>query len=140
MTKIVLVDDHRLLRGILRGLLQSEPGLEIVGEAENGNQGLRLAEERKPDLLISDLRMEGMDGIELTREVHGLSPETRVIILTMYNDPIYVAQAMAAGASGYVLKGADLSDLLQAIEQVSSGHPYVSPSVDTNKSPFTNHQ
>ncbi len=129
MTKIVLVDDHKLLRGILRSLLESNPDFEIVGEAEDGKQGLELAGEWKPDVLISDLRMDGMDGLELTREVRGLSPATRVIILTMYGDPIYVAQAMEAGASGYVLKGCDLNDLLQAIESVASGHLYMSPAL-----------
>jgi len=129
MIKIVLVDDHRLLREILRGLLEAEPGIEVVGEAEDGRQGLQLAEQQKPDLIISDLRMERMDGLEMTREIHELSPGTRVIILTMYGDPIYVAQAMDAGASGYVLKGSDLNDLLQAIDTVALGQRYVSPSV-----------
>lgn len=129
MTKIVLVDDHRMLRGILRGLLEAEPGIEVVGEAADGQQGLQLAEERRPDVLISDLRMEGMDGLQLTREIRDFSPMTKVIILTMYGDPIYVTQALEAGASGYVLKGADLTDLLQAIQDVSSGQHYLSPSL-----------
>jgi DNA-binding NarL/FixJ family response regulator len=129
MTKILLVDDHRMLRGILRGLLEAEPGIEIVGEAEDGRQGLLLAEEQRPDVLISDLRMQDMDGLELTRELRELSPDTRVIILSMYGDPVYVAQAMHAGASAYVLKGSDLNDLLQAIDRVASGQRYVSPSI-----------
>jgi two-component system, NarL family, response regulator LiaR len=129
MTKIILVEDHRMLRGILHELLDLEPGLEVVGEAENGTQGLRLAEESKPDVVISDLRMEGMNGFEFTREIHVLLPATRVIILTMYGDPGCVAQAMEAGASGYVLKGADLNDLLQAIEKVASGQSYLSPAL-----------
>ncbi len=131
MTKIVLVDDHQTLRGILRKLLELEPGLEVVGEAEDGKQGLRLTEERKPDIVISDLRMDGMDGLELTREILGHSPATRVIILTMHGDPIYVAQALEAGALGYVMKGTDFNELLQAIHKVSLGESYVSPSLAT---------
>jgi DNA-binding NarL/FixJ family response regulator len=129
MTKIVIVDDHKLLRGILRGLLESEPGLEVVGEADDGFQGLRIAQEQKPDVLISDLRMDKMDGIELTRKLQGLVPSTRIIILTMYGDPIYVHKAIDAGASAYVLKGSDIDELIHAIRLVSSGNQYLSASL-----------
>ena len=129
MTKILIVDDHRLLREILRTLLDAEPGLEVVGEANDGREGLLIAEERHPDVTICDLRMERMDGIELTRELQGLSPATRVIILTMYADPIYVKQAIDAGASAYVLKGTDMGELIQAIHEVTSGNRYLSPSL-----------
>ena len=129
--KIVLVEDHRNLRGIIRALLQSEPGFEVVGEAANGKEALHVAKEWKPDVWISDLRMEAMDGLELTREIHGLSPATRVIIWTMHGDPFYVAQAMAAGASGCMLNGDDSRVLLQAIEAVASGKSYLSPSLST---------
>jgi DNA-binding NarL/FixJ family response regulator len=89
-------------------LLDAEPGLEVVGEANGGREGLRVAEGQKPDVALCDLRMDGTDGIELTRELHGLSPATRTVILTMYGDPVYVAQATEAGASAYVLKGTDV--------------------------------
>jgi DNA-binding NarL/FixJ family response regulator len=129
MTKIVIVDDHKLLRGILRGLLEAEPGLEVVGEADDGFQGLKIAEEQKPDVLISDLRMDKMDGIELTRKLQGTVPSTRIIILTMYGDPVYVSRAMNAGASGYVLKGSDIDELIHAIQLVQSGNQYLSASL-----------
>ena len=129
MTKIVIVDDHKLLRGILRGLLESEPGLEVVGEADDGFQGLQVAEEQKPDVLISDLRMDKMDGIELTRRLQGAMPSTRIIILTMYGDPIYVSRAINAGASAYVLKGSDIDELIHAIHLVQSGNQYLSASL-----------
>jgi DNA-binding NarL/FixJ family response regulator len=129
MTKIVIVDDHKLLRGILRGLLEAEPGMEVVGEADDGFQGLKIAEEQKPDVLISDLRMDGMDGIELTRKLQGLAPSPRIIILTMYGDPIYVSRAIDAGASGYILKGSDIDELIRAIRLVQSGNQYLSASL-----------
>jgi DNA-binding NarL/FixJ family response regulator len=134
MTKIVIVDDHKLLRGILKGLLEAEPGLEVVGEADDGLQGLQIAEERKPDVLISDLRMDRMDGIELTRKLQGIVPSPKIIILTMYGDPIYVHRAIDAGASGYVLKGSDIDELVQAIRLVSSGNQYVSASLSGTNS------
>ncbi len=130
MTRVVLVDDHRMLRSILKGFLESEPEIEVVAEAEDGLQALQAAAEFKPDVVISDLRMEKMDGLELAREIQGTLPATRVIILTMHNDPAIISQALDAGASGYVLKGTDLGDLLRAIEQVSSGHRYVSPALN----------
>ncbi len=129
MTTIVIVDDHKMLRGILRTLLDAEPGLEVVGEADNGRTGLLIAGEHKPDVAICDLRMTPMDGLELTRELHTHSPATQVIILTMYGDPLYVTQAMEAGAAAYVLKGTDIGELIQAIHQVSSGKRYLSPSL-----------
>ncbi len=135
MTKIVIVDDHKLLRGILRGLLEAEPGLEVVGEADDGFQGLKVAEEQKPDVLISDLKMDRMDGIELTRKLQGAVPSTRIIILTMYGDPIYVTRAIDAGALGYVLKGADIDELIHAIHRVQSGNQYLSASLN----PLTSH-
>ena len=133
MTTIVIADDHKLLRGILRTLLDAEPGLDVVGEASDGWEALRIAKEHQPDIAICDLRMERMDGIELTRKLQGLSPATRVIILTMYADPVYVAQAMEAGASAYVLKGTDIGDLVQAIREVTSGNRYLSPSLSGNQ-------
>ncbi len=134
MTKILIVDDHKMLRGILRTLLNAEPGLEVVGDANDGRTGLRIAEEHQPDIAICDLRMDGMDGIELTRELQALSPPIRVIILTMYGDPVYVTQALEAGASAYILKGTDISELIQAIHEVNSGHRYLSPSLPGQES------
>ena len=126
MTKIVIVDDHKLLRGILRGLLEAEPDLEVVGEADDGFQALTVAEEQKPDVLISDLKMDRMDGIELTRKLQGVAPSTRIIILTMCGDPIYVIRAIDAGASAYILKGSDIDELIRAIHLVESGSQYFS--------------
>jgi len=117
----------------LRTLLDAEPGIEVVGEADDGREGLRLAKEHQPDVVICDLRMETMDGIELTRELQGLSPLTRVIILTMYQDPVYITQAMEAGACGYVLKGTDIGELVRAIHEVTSGHRYLSPFLSEKK-------
>jgi DNA-binding NarL/FixJ family response regulator len=128
-TKVLLVDDHKMIRNILRGLLDSEPGIQVVAEANNGKEGLRIAEEQHPDVIVTDLKMSGMDGLEMAREIGGHAPSSKVIILTMYGDPMYVSQAVEAGAQGYVLKGGDLGELVQAIHDVASGQRYFSPSI-----------
>ncbi len=133
MTRILLVDDHGMLRELIRGLLESEPGLTIVGEAEDGRKGLQLAEAQKPDLVISDFRMQEMNGLEMIREIHSFSPGTRIIIHSMLEDPACVAMAMEAGASGYVLKGSSFDDLLMAIHMAISGQHYISPSLVDHK-------
>jgi DNA-binding NarL/FixJ family response regulator len=128
-TKVLLVDDHKMIRNILRGLLNSEPGIQVIAEAKDGREGLELAEKQQPDVVITDLKMAGMDGIEMARKMGWRAPSSKVIILTMYGDPIYVSQAREAGAHGYVLKGGDLNELIQAIHDVAAGHPYFSPAL-----------
>jgi DNA-binding NarL/FixJ family response regulator len=125
----MLVDDHKMIRNILRGLLDSEPGIQVIAEAQDGHEGLEIAEKQQPDVVITDLKMAGMDGIEMAREIGWHAPSSKVIILTMYSDPIYVNQAREAGARGYVLKGGDLSELIQAIHDVAAGRPYFSPAL-----------
>jgi DNA-binding NarL/FixJ family response regulator len=129
MTRVLIVDDHGMLRELLRGLLEAEPGIIIVGDAEDGRKGLQMAMEHNPDVIISDLRMKGMGGLDMIREIRAFSPGARVIVFSMHGDPSYVALAMDAGASGYVLKDSGFTDLLQAIATVSEGQTYVSPSI-----------
>jgi two-component system, NarL family, response regulator NreC len=125
MTTIVLVDDHQILRQGVRNLLEDDPDLKVIGEAADGKEGIELTEKLKPDILISDLMMKGLNGIDVTREVRKLSPATRIIILSMYDDDGYVNQAMRAGAMGYVLKGSGIDELLTAIRKVLSGSTYL---------------
>lgn len=129
MLTIVLVDDHQILREGVKNLLEDEPDLKVIGEAPDGLTGIELTEKLTPDILISDLMMKGLNGIEVTREVRKRSPNTRIIILSMYDDDGFVNQAMRAGAMGYVLKGSGISELLTAIRKVASGSSYLGSSL-----------
>ena len=129
MTTIILVDDHKIVRTGIARLLEDEPDLKVIGEGANGQEGIEAARTLKPDILISDLMMNGLTGIDVTREVKKVSPETKTIILTMYNDAGYIARAKQEGAMGYVLKGSGIDDLIQAIRQAGSGDFYLSPKI-----------
>ncbi len=127
MPNILLADDHNIVRQGLRALLQSEPHFRLVGEASDGIEALRLAERLKPDVLITDLMMPGLNGLEVTRQVTKLLPQTRVIILSMYTNDAYVLEALKNGALGYVLKDSQAADLIQAVKEVIAGNRYLSP-------------
>lgn len=129
MTTIVLIDDHKIVRQGIRGLLEDQSDFRVVGEAANGTEGIGLVGSLKPDILISDLMMNGLNGIDVTREVCRLFPETRTIILSMYSDSGYVNRALEEGARGYVLKGSGIDELVTAIRRVASGKCYLSPSI-----------
>ena len=101
----------------------------MIGEAANGTEGIELLGSLKPDILISDLMMDGLNGIDVTREVRKRSPETKTIILSMYDDPGYINRALQEGARGYVLKGSGIDELVTAIRRVVSGDRYLSPSI-----------
>lgn len=133
MITIVLVDDHEIVRQGVERLLEDEPDLKVVGEAADGTEGIELVAKVKPDILISDLMMNGPSGIEVTREVRKRSPETKTIILSMYNDVAYVTAAMHEGARGWVLKGSGIDELITAIRQVASGGCYLSASLAERK-------
>lgn len=125
--KILLADDHVIVRQGLRALLASEKDLEIVGEAGNGLEALEAARRLKPDIAILDLMMPELNGLETTRQMFKNSPQTRVIILSMYDDEGFVLDALAKGAAGYVLKDSDAVDLIHAVREVSHGRKYLSP-------------
>lgn len=129
MITIMLVDDHNMVRDGIKRLLEDEPDFKVVSEAENGAEAIQQAKRLKPDILVTDLMMNGPNGIEVSREVRKNSPATRVIILSMYNDSGYVDQAMKEGAKGYVVKGSGIDELITAIRKVSSGECYLSPSL-----------
>ncbi len=124
---IVLVDDHPVVRKGLRALLEAEPDLSVVGEAASGQEAIDLVERLKPALLIVDLRMPGLDGLEVTRQVSRRSPHTRVLILSMHANEAYVTEGLRSGATGYVLKDTDSPSLLLAVREVAAGGRYLSP-------------
>jgi DNA-binding NarL/FixJ family response regulator len=124
---IVLADDHHVVRQGLRALLQAEPDFSIVGEAADGREALTLIEGLKPKVLIVDVMMPGLNGLEVTRQVHQLSAKTRVVVLSMYANEAYVMEALRNGASAYVLKESKAWDLLHAVREVAAGRHYLSP-------------
>lgn len=124
--KVLLADDHKLLRSGLKLLLQRNPGMQVVGEAADGEQTIQLFEQLQPDILLLDLSMPAMDGIECLKEIKSRYPEAKVIVVTMHEDENYIKRAMEAGASAYVPKSAADTDLLKAIEAVQAGGIYLS--------------
>lgn len=127
--RVVIVDDHLIVRQGLKQILELEPDIEVVGEAENGLDCLKVIEAARPDLVFMDLRMPGVSGIEATRLVCGKFPETRVIVLTIYEDDAYVKEAIRAGAKAYVLKKAKREDLVRVVRDVLQGRAFLDPSV-----------
>jgi DNA-binding NarL/FixJ family response regulator len=128
-TTLVVADDHPLVRSGIRALLEEIPGYHIVGEASNGHEAIQLVERLQPDLLVVDLTMPELGGIEVTRRVSQASPRTRVIVLSMHTSDLYVLEALRSGAAGYVCKGSRPGELLDAIQCVRNGQSYLSPSL-----------
>jgi two-component system, NarL family, response regulator NreC len=127
MTSIVLADDHTVVRAGLRALLAAEPGFEVVAEAADGLEAVRLVERLQPDVLVVDVMMPGLNGIEVTRQVRQRVPKTRVVVLSMHAHEPYVLEALRHGAGGYVLKDASSEQLTQAVREVAEGRHYLSP-------------
>lgn len=119
--RLLVADDHGLMRWALGAMLAGEPDLEVVGEAKDGREALALCRKRHPDLVLMDVQMPGMDGISATREIKVEHPETVVLMVTAFEDPDYLLGAVRAGAAGYVLKHADRDELLGAVRGVLSG-------------------
>ncbi len=128
-TRILLVDDHRLMLEGLRSLLEKERGLEVVGEAQDGRTAMKLANELKPDVVIMDVVMPGLNGIEATRHILAEQPRPKVIALSMYSYKRYVADMFRAGVSAYVLKDCALKELVAAIRAVCRGETYLTPTI-----------
>lgn len=128
---IVVVDDHPVVRNGLVALLRTIPGLEVVGEAADGDTAVRVVEEHEPDVVLMDVRMPGMDGVEATRRIREQTPGSRVLILTMHDDDATVFTAMQAGAQGYLLKEADQDDIVRAVRGVVAGEAIFGPGVAT---------
>jgi len=127
MTTIVLADDHPVVRQGLRALLEAEPDFRVTGEASDGLEAVQLVKRLQPNVLVLDLMMPGLNGLEVTRQVRQRSSETRVVILSMYSNEGYVLEALRNGATGYVLKDAAGVELVQAVRAVATGKRYLSP-------------
>ena len=127
--RVVLADDHAVVRAGIRAMLESLGGIEVVGQATNGREALALVEQHHPDVLLCDISMPEMNGLEATTRVVKESPNVRVIIVSMHTSEEYVWQALKAGATGYLLKDAEASELDFAIRAVLSGTTYHTPSV-----------
>ena len=127
--RVLIADDHPLFRDGLRALLMADPAAEIVGEAATGEEAVALAAELQPDVILMDLQMPGLDGIEATRRIVMASPHIRVLVVTMFSDDLSVFGAMRAGARGYMLKGASHAEMLAAIRSVASGAAIFSPQI-----------
>jgi DNA-binding NarL/FixJ family response regulator len=126
---VLLVDDHTVVRQGLRALLESEGDMKVVGEAENGRQAVVLAKKTLPDVVVMDVAMPVLNGIEATRQISKNIPSTKVLGLTSYGDDEYVAQLMQAGASGFLIKQTAAENLLKAIREVRQGKSFFSPTV-----------
>ncbi|WP_296185119.1 response regulator [Pseudomonas sp. UBA1879] len=127
--RIALVDDHSLVRDGVRALLSARPLFEVVGEAENAAQGLKMCEEVRPDILLVDIGLQDMNGLELTQLIRQRCPAIKILILSMYDNQEYVATSIRAGASGYVLKNAPSREIVAAIEAIATGGTFYSAEV-----------
>jgi DNA-binding NarL/FixJ family response regulator len=127
--RIVIVDDHMIVRQGLKMLLQGHEDVEVVGEAENGWQAVRVAKETKPEIVLMDLAMPSLNGIDATRHILREVPGTRVLVLSSYGDEQFVQQMTEAGAVGYLIKQTAAADLLTAIREVHNGHAFYSPAI-----------
>ncbi|NMB01626.1 MAG: response regulator transcription factor [Firmicutes bacterium] len=127
MIKVLIVDDHPLLRQGLSTLLELEGGINVVGQASNGPEALRLAAELQPDVILLDINMPGMNGIEVAKTVRKRHPEVAILVLTIHDNESYVNEMIRSGAKGYLLKDAEPSQVVQAIKQVYSGESVYPP-------------
>lgn len=128
-TRILLVDDHQIMREGLMSLMAGEPDLEVVGDASDGRQAVQMAKKLKPDLVVMDISMPGLSGIEATRQILDELGRVRVLALSMHADPRFVAGALEAGAHGYMIKDCTSQELLEYIRTVAGGGTYLSPQV-----------
>ncbi|MFZ2410506.1 MAG: response regulator transcription factor [Candidatus Methanoperedens sp.] len=127
--RIVLADDHKMIRDGLRALIEKHKNMEVIGEASDGQIAVQTVKKLSPDVVVIDIGMPELNGIEATRQIKALKCNPRVIGLSMHADRRYVAQMMKAGASGYILKDSAFEELVQAIETVAKGRTYLSPQV-----------
>ena len=129
--KLLIADDHPVVRDGLSGMFAPDPGFEVVGQASDGAEAVRLAEALKPDVILMDLRMPGMDGVAAITEIARRALPVRVLVLTTYDTDSYVLPAIEAGATGYLLKDAPRAELLRAVRAAADGQGVLSPSVAT---------
>ena len=127
--RVLIVDDHIIVRSGLRLLLEAQPDIDVVGEASDGREALNLVEKHLPDVVLMDITMPGMDGLEATRLIKASWPQINVLALTMHRSDEYFFEMLKAGASGYILKGAETSDLMQAVRVVGRGEVFLYPTM-----------
>lgn len=127
--RIMLADDHALVRQGTRRILEEHPDFRVVGEAENGEQALELVKHLNPDVAILDIRMPKLSGVDVVRGINGSSPETKILILSAYDDDEYILALMEAGVSGYLLKTAQANDLVEAVRSVAQGKNVLHPDI-----------
>ena len=125
MTRVLLVDDHAVVRAGLRALLEASGWVEVVGEASSGEEGVRKTRSLEPDIVVMDLAMPGMDGVQATRRIAALDLGTKVLVLTIHDEDEFLVPALEAGAAGFLNKSAADTDLLGALEAVARGHSYL---------------
>ncbi len=128
-TKVLLVDDHAVVRQGFRALLEAEPDMTVVGEADNGRRAVQLAVKLRPEVVVMDIAMPRLNGLEATRQIAKEAPATKVLILSSYDNDEFVDQSTKAGAAGYLLKQTAAADLLQAIREAKEGNVFFSPAV-----------
>ena len=126
---IVIAEDHTILRAGLKALLETNPRFEVVGEADNGRDAIQRVAELKPDLIIMDLSMPGLSGIDAIKDIRDRYPEVKALVLTVHSEEEYVLSSLEAGANGYVLKDATQNELITAAERVLNGKTYLSPDI-----------
>lgn len=130
MPRVLIVDDHAVIRRGVQGILRTYPEWDLCGEADNGQDAIRLAGELAPEVVIMDVSMPGMNGLEATRIIHEVLPETKVLLLTLHSSSEFVRSAFRAGARGYVLKSDAENELVRALNVVIGEGTYVSPAID----------
>lgn len=130
---VVLADDHQVVRQALRSLLDGQAGVKVVDEAPNGAQAIKLVMAHRPDVLVVDLAMPDMNGFAVAEKLQTEVPETAIVVLSMYNNPSYVVEALLSGATAYVLKEAPAHELVSAIQSVVRGERYLSSGIDAKK-------
>ncbi len=127
--KILIADDHKITRDGLAALIEKQPDMEVIGEAENGRTAVKLVDELKPDIIIMDIRMPDLNGIDATKQIISNSPGSKIIALSMYSDRRYVKGMLQAGVSGYLVKSCAFDELVNAITAVAENQAYLSPSI-----------
>ncbi len=128
-TKVLIAEDHTIVRQGLSALINRQPDMAVVGEAGDGKEAIEKTKELCPDVILMDIAMKHMNGLEATARIKKIAPEVKVLVLTMYENEEYIFQILRAGASGYLLKEAAMNDLISAIKAVKKGESYLSPSI-----------